>query len=145
MLFFSLAIFLKTGSVSVWISPITTGVFDLIIPAFSKAISAKLLPKNCVWSNPIFVITDSIGEIIFVESRRPPKPTSIIAKSTFCLAKCSNAIPTVISKKDNPCLSKKFRFLFTKLITQFLRIQEPLILILSLKSLRWGEVYNPTL
>ena len=54
---------------------------------FSAAICSSVSPRICVWSNPIFVMTDSNGVIIFVESNLPPRPTSIIAISTFSLLK----------------------------------------------------------
>ena len=57
------------------------------MPAFSFAISIKLLPKNSLWSNPIFVIRETRGFKIFVESNLPPKPVSITAISTLDFAK----------------------------------------------------------
>lgn len=89
----------KTSFVSSSYSEITTGTFDLIIPAFSFAIFVNVSPKILIWSKPILVMTLNSGLIIFVESRRPPKPTSITATSTFSFAKKSNAIPTLNSKK----------------------------------------------
>ncbi|MNL67129.1 hypothetical protein D3C87_1916880 [compost metagenome] len=46
------------------------------------------------------MITDNSGVMILVESNRPPKPTSIIAMSTFSSAKKEKAMATVASKKD---------------------------------------------
>jgi hypothetical protein len=40
--------FPKIGFVSGVYSPIITGIFGFIIPAFSKAIFSNVLPKNCV-------------------------------------------------------------------------------------------------
>src|SRR5690554_8202392 len=66
--FFSLAILLKTGVVSNWLSPITTGTASLIIPAFSVATAASVFPKNWVWSKPILVMTEISGVMILVLS-----------------------------------------------------------------------------
>ena len=85
--FISLAFAVKTGAVSSWYSLITTGTFCLIIPAFSKAILGNVSPKISVWSLEILVIRETSGMIILVESKRPPKPTSITAISTFSSAK----------------------------------------------------------
>ena len=74
-----LAFSIKTLSVSWFFSPIKTGVFFLIIPAFSLAIEVILSPRNFVWSYPMLVIIESKGCIIFVASSLPPNPTSIIA------------------------------------------------------------------
>ena len=71
--------------------------------------------------------------MIFVESNLPPKPTSMMAISTFSLAKKSKAKPTVISKKDNFCVSKKFLCLVIKEDTFLLEISLPLIRIRSVK------------
>ena len=78
----SLAFFSNTTFVSGVCSPITTAVLGFIIPAFSAAICSRVLPKNAVWSNPILVIMDSTGFIMFVQSNRPPSPVSITAIST---------------------------------------------------------------
>ena len=45
-------------------------------------------------------MTDNNGFMILVESNLPPKPVSIIAKSTFSDSKYANAIATVTSKKE---------------------------------------------
>ena len=44
---------------------------------------------------------ETSGVMILVLSSLPPRPTSIIAISTFSFLKNSNAKPTVISKNDN--------------------------------------------
>ena len=58
---------------------ITTGTPGLIMPAFSPAISGRVLPSVFIWSNPIDAMTDTMGVITLVESRLPPRPTSITA------------------------------------------------------------------
>ena len=59
---------------------ITTESLWWIIPAFSWAISVRVLPNNSVWSSPISVMTRTVGErkITLVVSSRPPIPTSIM-------------------------------------------------------------------
>ena len=139
------ALCVNTERVSKLLSPITTGTFSLMMPAFSRAILSKVFPKNLVWSRLIFVIIDNIGVIILVQSSRPPSPTSIIAISIWQSAKYLNAIAVVSSKKLGCKGSKKERYFSTKSITYDSLIQTPLTLILSLKSMRCGLVYNPTL
>ena len=50
-----------------------------------------------MWSIATLVMTDTSGTTTFVESRRPPKPTSTTAYSTPALAKCQNAAAVIIS------------------------------------------------
>ena len=64
---------IKTGFVLVTYSPMITGIFGLIIPAFSKAMASSVFPKNCVWSNPIFVITEINGVIILERRQTVPR------------------------------------------------------------------------
>ena len=45
-------------------------------------------------------MTDNIGVMMFVESSRPPSPTSMTATSTCSSAKYLNAIAVVSSKKE---------------------------------------------
>ena len=78
-----MALVSKTWFISNDDSPIKISTPDLMIPAFSLAISIKLFPRNFLWSNPILVITEIIGLIIFVASNLPPRPTSIITYSGF--------------------------------------------------------------
>lgn len=83
--FCSWAFLMNTGWVSSFHSPITTGIWGLMIPAFSSAISPSVFPRNWVWSKLMFVITDRIGVMMLVLSSLPPNPTSMTAKSTFVL------------------------------------------------------------
>lgn len=53
-------------------------------------------------------MTLTSGRITFVESSRPPIPTSITAMSTLSRAKWSNAIAVVISKNDGRIRSIAF-------------------------------------
>ena len=127
---------LKTICVSGTDSPITTGTRCLIIPAFSAAIAPSVLPRNWVWSSDILVIIDRIGVMMFVQSSLPPKPTSMMAMSTFCSAKCLKASAVVSSKKEGCSGSKKARSCSTKSITSCSEIISPLTLIRSRKSTR---------
>ena len=70
---------INIGVVSGWLSPIMQGTCGFMMPAFSAAICARVLPRNSVWSMPILVITLSNGVRILVLSNRPPSPTSITA------------------------------------------------------------------
>ena len=51
---------------------------DLIIPAFSPAIAARVSPRMAVWSSLMEVITATSGSTTLVASRRPPNPTSTV-------------------------------------------------------------------
>ena len=97
---FSAAFLSNTGFVSGVVSPITTGTPGLIMPAFSPAISSSVFPKNCVWSKLMLVMTQSSGVMMFVQSSRPPSPTSTTAMSTFFSAKYLKASAVVSSKKE---------------------------------------------
>ena len=134
------AIASKTGRVSGAVSPTTTGIPCLMIPDFSIAMSSSELPRNCVWSILMLVMTDKIGMMMFVQSRRPPMPTSITAISTCLSAKYLKAMAVVTSKKDG-CRGAKNDFSSsTKFTTYSSSIGRPLIRIRSLKSTRWGDV-----
>ena len=141
----SVAFCSKTGRVSCMASPITTGICCFMIPAFSPAIRASVLPRNCMWSKLMLVISDNIGVIMFVQSRRPPSPTSMTATSTCCSLKYKKASAVVNSKNDGWRVSEKLCSCFTNSITRCLGIGIPFTRIRSLKSTKCGEVYNPTL
>ena len=61
------------------------------MPAFSDAICARVFPRNCVWSKLMFVMTERAGDMMFVQSSRPPRPTSTTAMSMPLSAKYLNA------------------------------------------------------
>ena len=65
--------------------------------------------------------------------------------STFCSAKCSKANAVVASKKVIELSIKVCLWFSIKFIIFLSDIGKPSILILSLKFIKWGEVYNPTL
>ena len=65
-----------------------TGTPGLMMPAFSRAIAASVLPSWRMWSKLIDVITLTAGRQTFVESSRPPRPTSSTAASTWRSTKC---------------------------------------------------------
>ncbi len=69
-----------------------------MIPAFSPAISATVVPSRLVWSRSIGVTTATVPSATFVASQVPPSPTSITATSTGASANAANAIPVTISK-----------------------------------------------
>ena len=81
---------------------------------------------------------------MLVASNLPPSPVSITAISTFDFEKNSKAIATVISKKESLLFKKKLLCFSTKSVTNFLSTGKPLIFILSLKSIKCGDVYKPT-
>ena len=130
----------NTTRVSGRASPTTTGVPCFMIPAFSYAIFDNVLPKNWVWSSEMLVMMESKGLIMLVQSNRPPKPTSIMAKSTCCSEKYLKAIAVVSSKNDGCNGSKKLRWFSTKSITYCSEIILPFTLMRSLKSTRCGLV-----
>ena len=80
--FVSLALLTNTGRVSSVVSPITTGTPFLMMSAFSEAIFSSVSPRNCVWSGLMLVIMQRSGVMMFVQSSRPPNPTSMMATST---------------------------------------------------------------
>ena len=82
---------------------------------------------------------------MFVASNLPPSPVSITAISTFDFEKNLKAIATVISKKEILFSKKKSLLFSTKSTTNFSSTFLPFNFILSLKSFKCGEVYNPTL
>ena len=80
-------------------TPLIVGRPGLMMPAFSKAIFASVSPRICVWSKLMLVMIDSIGSQTLVESKRPPRPTSTMAKSTRRRTKCRKPRAVPISKK----------------------------------------------
>ena len=137
--------FLNVSSISFWTSPLKNVIFSLIIPAFSFAISDNESPNTFWWSYPTFVTRPINGDIIFVESNLPPKPTSIIAISIFLNLKYSNANNVEISKNDGWILLKSLKFELTKSLINFFFIFLPSTWILSLKSNIWGDENKPIL
>ncbi|SCI72153.1 Uncharacterised protein [uncultured Roseburia sp.] len=81
----------------------TTGTPGFKIPAFSAAIFSMVSPKISVWSRLTEVRTVIIGEeILFVASRRPPRPVSKTTYSTSALQ--NNNIPIAkINSKNVGC------------------------------------------
>ena len=58
------------------------------MPAFSRAIFAKVSPKTSTWSNPRLVTPHAAGERTrFVASNLPPRPTSRTRHSTLAREK----------------------------------------------------------
>ena len=94
---FLLAVFSITSNASP-VAAVITGTPGFIMQAFSVAISLIFSPKYSEWSIEILVITEARGVITFVASHLPPIPTSNTLKSTFSLAKYTNAAAVIISK-----------------------------------------------
>ena len=138
------------SAISSW-GYITVGIHDLIIPAFSAAISSRVFPKRFVWSKLIDVITDNIGVITLVESSLPPRPTSTTAKSTSSVAKYKNINTVIISNSvgwlypSSITLSTAYLIFVISCASFSFGIFSPLIWILSSNSSKNGEVYIPTL
>ena len=57
----------------------TAGIPGFRIPAFSLAMASMVWPRYASWSKSMGVITVRTGSTTLVESRRPPRPTSITA------------------------------------------------------------------
>ena len=78
----------------------------LMMPAFSVAIWAMLLPSRWVWSKSIGVTTATPASATLVASQVPPRPTSTTATSTGASANAAYAIAVMISKKviDTPSI-----------------------------------------
>ena len=91
-------------------SPTRAGTPCLNIPAFSPAISSRVPPSNAQWSRAMLVMTERSGMMMFVLSRRPPRPVSITATSTFSSENHLKAKPVVISKKDKSSSSISFSY-----------------------------------
>jgi len=79
---------------------------------------------------------ESWGVMMFVQSRRPPKPTSTTAMSTSCSAKYLKARAVVSSKNEGWSGSKKLRSSRTKSTTYSSGIITPLTRMRSRKSTR---------
>ena len=63
-----------------------------MMPAFSAAISAMVVPRYSEWSIPMGVITATGASMTLVASQRPPIPVSMIAISTGASANAAKAI-----------------------------------------------------
>ncbi len=76
----------------------TTVVPAFTMPAFSCAMASGVSPSKSVWSSPIRTITHASGaSMMFVESRRPPRPTSQTTMSHPLRAKYSKATAVMSS------------------------------------------------
>ena len=84
----------RSGSVS----PTTTALPGLMMPAFSRAMSASSGPANSVWSSPMLVITATWAFTTLVASQRPSMPTSMTPTSTATSANQRNAAAVTASK-----------------------------------------------
>ena len=76
----------------------TTADPGLTMPAFSPAMAASVVPSSFVWSRPMRAMTAASGaSMTFVESRRPPRPTSSTTMSQPWRAKCTSATAVISS------------------------------------------------
>ena len=76
----------------------TTGAPGFTMPAFSRAMAANVEPSSFVWSRPMRATTVTSGaSMTFVESRRPPKPTSSTTMSHSRRANCTSATAVISS------------------------------------------------
>ena len=80
--------------------PTRTGIPGFTIPAFSRAMSARVGPRIGTWSIATVVTTAARGVITLVASSRPPSPHSTAANRTRSSAKLRNAAAVIISKKE---------------------------------------------
>ena len=87
---------MSTSSGSV--SPMTAADAGLMMPAFSRAMSASVGPANSVWSMPMLVITATWASTTLVASQRPSSPTSTTATSTATSANQRKAAAVTASK-----------------------------------------------
>ena len=81
----------STSTSSGSVSPMTTADAGLMIPAFSRAMSASVGPANSLWSMPMLVTTATWASTTLVASHRPSRPTSTTATSTAVSANQRNA------------------------------------------------------
>ena len=76
----------------------TTADPGFTMPAFSPAMAASVVPSSFVWSRPMRAMTAASGaSMAFVESRRPPRPTSSTTISQPRRAKCTSATAVISS------------------------------------------------
>ena len=101
---------------------------------------ARVSPSIAQWSRPMLVMTLSSGIMMLVLSSLPPSPVSITAMSTSSAANQLNAIPVVISKNERPSDGALWRKSQTYCSLTILHPPFSIIFILSLKSIRCGEV-----
>ena len=72
----------RTATSAGSVSPITAALAGLMMPAFSRAMSASVGPANSLWSMPMLVTTATWASTTLVASQRPSSPTSTTATST---------------------------------------------------------------
>ena len=84
----------RAGSVS----PSTAADCGLMIPDFSRAMSASVGPANSLWSMPMFVTTATWAWTTLVASHSPSSPTSTTATSTAVSANQRKAAAVQASK-----------------------------------------------
>ncbi len=73
------------------VSPTTTRLPGLMMPALSRAMSSRVGPSTSVWSKLTLVRTATSASTTLVQSQRPPKPTSTTATSTASSANQARA------------------------------------------------------
>ncbi|MNN36019.1 hypothetical protein D3C81_1498930 [compost metagenome] len=119
------------------------------MPAFSKPISSRVLPRYWVWSMSTLVTMAQSVSITLVASRRPPSPTSRMIASRPEAAKKWMMASVVNSKyvrltgsakllRARSTASKCGSSCASVAISPFRRAR-------SLNEIRCGEVWQPTL
>ncbi len=100
-----------------------------------------------MWSLEIEVMAVTSGLSTLVLSRRPPRPVSTTTSSTFCSAKCLNAMAVSTSKAVGAglILAAIGSIIFTSRAKSDCGIMCPSICMRSRMSTRCGLVYNPVL
>ena len=134
------AMVLRTLNASGDRTPVIQGTPGLMIPPFSCAIFRIVVPRICVCSNPIVVITETSGVMMFVASNLPPSPVSMTAISTCSSAKYLKAIAVTASKNVQCHSSTAGRIREVSRATVRAGIGRPSMRMRSLKLRRWGEV-----
>ena len=84
----------------------------LMMPAFSVAISAGVVPRYFAWSTATGVTTATFPSATLVESHRPPRPTSSTVTSTGASVNTANPSAVTASKNDrgrSSCASARSR------------------------------------
>ena len=114
-----------------------------MMPHFSAAIFSTVSPRMAVCSKPMFATTQTSGAgMTFVESMRPPRPTSSETMSHCSCTKYKKAMAVMISKPVgiSLMLSAAFRTVFVSEMRDSSSISSPFTRMRSWKRSRCGEV-----
>ena len=131
---------------------VIAGTRGLKMPAFSRAIFARVSPSTSTWSIPSDVIPQTTGaRTRFVASRRPPRPTSKMQHSTFSSAKMRK--PKSVRKRKYAGTPPRSRHLASMFLLSHQKFFTKTVLLTGTPSMRkrsrtstrCGEVYRPVL